>query len=88
MSEKDETNEIVTAAVPIVLAICATVIACFALVSSSSDSVKIAFAGAAGTGLGAAAGLGRSPNARKDKPGVGQIENAENVDVSMGDTGK
>jgi hypothetical protein len=72
--------EILQASTPHCLAICAALISIAAILSNSTDSVKIAFAGAAATGLGAAAGLARSPDS---KAGVKQISNAENVDVNL-----
>lgn len=72
--------EILQASTPHCLALCAALVSIAALFSDSTDSVKIAFAGAAATGLGAAAGLARSP---QDKSGVKQISNAENVDVNL-----
>lgn len=75
--------EILQAATPLGLAVCATVIGVAALMSTASDSVKIAFAGAAGTGLGAAAGLAMPRRQSDSGTGVKQINRADNVDVNV-----
>lgn len=80
MPPRSEIAEIVQECIPGVLAVAATAIAIAALLSDGSDSVKIAFAGAASTGLGAAAGLAQSSG---KKTGTQEIAKAENVGLTI-----
>lgn len=74
--------EILQAATPIALVIGATVIGVAALLSTATDSVKIAFAGAASAGLAAAGSLA-TPHRNRQDTGVKEITRADNVDVNL-----